>query len=128
MLNDLQRISATTGAKVTLTITKGYACLCVKEPGSQTEVIHDHPGFGSATALETIAARMLARFGIETYPQAEFIRLIKQRPAKLARLHALLAEIRELKRDVFAPIEELEPVLASPRSSLNPQFMEVERD
>ena len=101
MLNDLQRLSAATHAKVTVTISDGYACVCVKEPGGRIEVIHDRPAFGSPTTLDTIVAQILTRFSIETHTQAEFIRLVKQRPAKLARLHALLTEIRELKRDVL---------------------------
>lgn len=128
MLNDLQRLSAATHAKVNLVIEDGYACVRVKAPGRSAEVIHDRPAFGAATPIDTIVAQLLTRFGFEPRSQSEFIRLVKQRPAKLARLKALLSEIRELKREVFMPIEQVEPCLASPRSSLNPQFMEAEHE
>ena len=125
-LDELRRLTTVMDAKLTLTIEDGCSRVCFKAAGRSAEVVKD-------SSLHLTLDELLKRLDYSGAPvqqptNAEFMRRLKQRPAKLARLHALLTEIRELKRDVLMPIEELEPVLASPRSSLNPQFMEVERD
>ena len=127
MLNELQRLATEMDAKVTLVIEDGYARVKFKAK-DRVEAISDGPAFGSATSVDVVVAQLLTRLGVPTHTNAEFIRLVKQRPAQLAALKALLAQIREIKREVFIPIEEVEPRLASPRSSLNPAFMGVERE
>ena len=106
MLNDLQRLSTEMDAKVTLVIENGYARVKFTAK-NRAEGITDDPAFGSATAVDTIVAQLLTRLGVPTYTNDEFIRLVKQRPAKLALLKSLLAQIRDVKRDVFIAVEEI---------------------
>lgn len=122
-LYELQRLSM--NGKATIVIEDGYARVSFKAPGRPAEVVNAH----DSSSVESVVAELLKRLGYAgLHTTTEFIRLVKQRPAKLAALKSLLAQIRDIKRDVFITIEEVEPRLASPRSSLNPQFMEVERD
>jgi hypothetical protein len=124
MINELQRLSREMNAKVTLVIEDGYARVSFKAKGHSTEAVTDGPLFGSATPVDQVVTNLLNRLGVKVHTQTEFIRLVRQRPAKLALLKSLLAQIRDIRRDVFIAVEDIEPVLASPRSSLNPQFME----
>jgi hypothetical protein len=127
MLNELQRLATEMDAKVTLVIEGGYTRVKFAAK-NRVEGISDDPAFGSATNADTIVAQLLTQLGVPTYTNEEFLRLVRQRPAQLARLKALFAQIRDVKREVFLPVGDVEPRLASPRSSLNPQFMEVERE
>lgn len=128
-LNELQRLSATLDAKVTIVMEGGVTSVKFKAPGQRAEVVTDDArvtGYPASTP-ETLIDALLTRLGWAGVPlrtNDEFMRLVRKRPAKLALLQSLLDQIRELKREVLTPIEEIEPRLASPRSSLNPQFME----
>jgi hypothetical protein len=126
VLIELQQLSAAMHAKATIVIDDGYACVRFKRPRQCEEIIHDRPAFGSATRVDVVVAQLLKALGTPWLTNGEFIQRLRERPAAFARVQALLAEFREIKRDVLAPVEDIEPRLASPRSSLNPYFMEAE--
>jgi hypothetical protein len=128
-LNELQRLSKEMHAKATVTIEDGFVRVSFKANGRRAEVVNDESRYTNypASNADEIVAELLKRLGYagaRLQTNGEFIRLVRQRPAKLALLTALLAQIRDIRRDVFIAVEEIEPRLASPRSSLNPYFMQ----
>src|SRR5688572_22253982 len=114
VLNELQRLTTEMNAKATIVIEGGLTSVKFKAPGRRVEVVTDearvtgYPASAPNTLIDELFKR-LGWSGVRLQTHAEFIRLVRQRPTKLALLQSLLLQIRELKREIFTPIEEIEP-------------------
>ena len=76
--------------------------------------------------LEPVRAALVVAEGIREVDNDEM--LSRATPRQMEQIRKLLDQLRELRREILhpTPIDVLEPTLASPRSSLNPQFTQGE--
>jgi hypothetical protein len=131
-LRELQRLSIDMDARVTIVMDHGVTRAAFKRPGHRAEIVHDE-NEGSRFPLfhsDDILRELLKRLGYHHHASVQTNEVFLQRltPAQRTRLRDLLAQIKALKRDVFAPIDEIEPRLASPRSSLDRRFFDATHD
>jgi hypothetical protein len=109
-------------ADLRVVLTSGGIKLSWKTPRKRAECIAT-----PIRDLENIAGAMLER--LDVCRDISYDHLIARMTAgQKLRLRTLIAEVRAFQREVLSPtpIEEIEPVLASPRSSLDPKkFVEA---
>jgi hypothetical protein len=120
-LLELERLTRSESAKLTIIIDRGVPCVrWSRGRGRHAEIITEHFK-GSIAPLLTL---LLERLGWQGVPTTELI-FERMTPPQRIRAGRLFTQWRALKAVVLRPetIEQLEPRLASPRSSLNPQFM-----
>lgn len=119
-LSQLETLAHTYSAKLTVVIEGGNCSADWKIPGNRLERVS---AYRPVDGVNTVLRGLLERLGRYRSVPTHASLLERMTPAQKVRLTKLLAELKELKREVLnpTPIHVLEPHLASPRSSLNPE-------
>lgn len=130
VLDELMRLVSERAAIFKLTVTSNYCKASFKRPGAHAEIAVD----SSPNALHDVLRDLLRRLGVyHDLPTIENL-IEKMTPPQRARMERLVAEHQQLKREIVdehervaraSRVENVEPVLASPRSSLNPQLFDA---
>jgi len=123
-LDELVKLTRQEDARLTITVDRGIVALVAfKRPRRAAERVVDHADARyPAHSVEGMLNILLQRLGYAGVPTTANL-VERMTPRQRQRCRDLLAQIGKLKREVLTPIEEFEPCLASPRSSLNPRFM-----
>ena len=121
LIEELESLARNHSAKVTITLNEDGVSASWKVPGNRTETVSSfRPCEGVTTVLQTLMER-LGRF--RSVPTNTAL-LERMSPKQKQRYAKLLTDLRALRHEVMnpTPLDVLEPFLASPRSSLNPDY------
>ena len=122
-ISEIERLAKARGARFTLDIDyrSGVPSIRVmwKAPGRRAERVSD---FGAATSSERVLDVLVTRLGFARLPTTDSI-LEQMTDAQMQRALELVTELRLIKLEALRRIEDVEPFLASPRSSLHPDIL-----
>ena len=114
-LHELERLTRIRQAVLRITIDQGVTTAAFKERGSRAEIVCAH----DLTPPDEILGVLLYRLGhYHDLPTTEDD-VARMTDRQREKCRALLLEIKAIRDEARTQIAEVEPVLASPRSSLD---------
>lgn len=121
-ISEIERLARQLGARFTLEIDYSTQVPSMramwKAPRQRAERVND---YGPTATSERVLDVLVTRLGFARLPTTESI-LSHMTDAQVERARELVTELRLIKMEALRRIEDVEPFLASPRSSLHPDL------